>query len=190
MQSFQRRLNVDCFNISPDLNFILLYECEPHSSNGTKYSVYEIYSSSTYSLSVNESANDEVELQKVLWSPESSSAPSLTFPSSASFTANNNNKALPSSRPRATEKSKISQAIAFVNDYDIYYKPKVHTDLVLRITNNGEFEFKLNFMVVPPRLKSSQFWFLWCRTINWHWKLDNINSFHFQFETTTYLDPL
>lgn len=139
---------MDCFNISPDLNFILLYECEPHSLNGTRYTVYEIYSSTTYSLSVNESANDEVELQKVLWSPELSLAPLQSFSSanssSSSLTTNNKYKALPSSRPRATEKSKISQAIAFVNDYDIYYKPKVHTEVVIRITNSGKFDFNIN----------------------------------------------
>lgn len=32
----------------------------------------------------------------------------------------------------------ISQAIAFVYDNDLYYKPKVQSDLVCRITNTGE----------------------------------------------------
>lgn len=131
----QRRLNVDCFNISPDLNFILLYECEAKSSNGTRYTVYEVYSATTFALSLNESANDEVELQQVLWSPETTS-----------FTASRKHKALPS---RATvEKSKISQAIAFVNEYDVYYKPKVHTDAVMRITFNGELLLTLFFLVI------------------------------------------
>ena len=51
---------------------------------------------------------------------------------------NNQKKVLPSNKSKGTEKSKTSQAIAFIHDYDIYYKPKIHTDLVIRITTNGK----------------------------------------------------
>jgi hypothetical protein len=134
----QRRLNVDCYSISPDLNFILLYECKHDDSNGTKYYVYEVFSTTFYALTPNES--DEVELQKILWSPAS-------YDSNNIVNSNNNNysqkKVLPSSKSKvkAIEKSKISQAIAFIHDYDIYYKPRIHSDLVIRVTANGELDF-------------------------------------------------
>lgn len=131
----QRRLNVDCYNISPDLNFILLYECEHDDSNGTKYYVYEIFSTTFYALTPND--NEEEKLQKILWSPAS-------YDSSNIVNNNNNNhsqkKVLPSSKSKVKtiEKSKISQAIAFIHDNDIYYKPKIHSDLVIRVTTTGE----------------------------------------------------
>lgn len=129
----QRRLNVDCYNISPDLNFILLYECEHDESNGTKYYVYEIFSTTFYALTPTDS--EEVELQKILWSPASYNSSNLVN--------NNNNsqkRVLPHSKSKArqVEKSKLAQAIAFIHDYDIYYKPKIHSDLVIRITTNGK----------------------------------------------------
>lgn len=133
MHAPQRRLNVDCYNISPDLNFILLYECEHDESNGTKYYVYEIFSTTFYALTPTDS--EEVELQKILWSPASYDSSNLVN--------NNNNsqkKVLPHSKSKArqVEKSKLAQAIAFIHDYDIYYKPKIHSDLVIRITSNGK----------------------------------------------------
>lgn len=134
----QRRLNVDCYTISPDFNFILLYECEHDDSNGTKYYVYEVFSTTFYALTPNES-EEEVQLQKILWSPAS-------YDSSSLVNNNNNNKnsqkkVFPSSKSKVKtiEKSKISQAIAFIHDYDIYYKPKIHSDLVIRVTTSGEF---------------------------------------------------
>lgn len=78
-----------------------------------------------------------MELQKILWSPAS-------YDSSNSVNSNNNiirqKKVLPSSKnkSKAIEKSKISQAIAFIHDHDIYYKPKIHSDLVIRVTTTGE----------------------------------------------------
>lgn len=120
------------------MNFILLYECEHDDSNGTKYYVYEIFSTTFYALTPNDNDSEEVELQKILWSPAS-------YDSSNLGNSNNNNnspkKVLPSSKSKVKtiEKSKISQAIAFIHDYDIYYKPRIHSDLVIRVTNNGEF---------------------------------------------------
>ena len=126
------------------MNFILLYECEHDDTNGTKFYVYEVFSTTFYALSPNNS--EEVELQKILWSPAS-------YDSSSLVNNNNNNnnsqkKVLPSSKSKAKtiEKSKISQAIAFIHDYDIYYKPKIHSDLVIRVTANGELEFIGNFL--------------------------------------------
>jgi hypothetical protein len=140
----QRRLNVDCYEISPDLNFILLYECLHKSDsssdwNGTKYFVYEIFSTNIYPLTP---LSEEVELQKILWSPGSYESPSLV-----SNEHNNNRnhqqqlkKVLPvNNRAKVKfEKNKLSQAIAFIYNYDIFYKPKIHTDLVVRVTKNGK----------------------------------------------------
>lgn len=144
----QRRLNVDCYNISPDLNFILLYECKHDDSNGTKYYVYEIFSTTFYALTHNVDS-EEVELQKILWSPAS-------YDSSNLVNNNNNNnnrqkKVLPSnkSKVKTVEKSKISQAIAFIHEYDIYYKPRIHSDLVIRVTTNGEYQYILASLSSP-----------------------------------------
>ena len=132
----QRRLNVDCYNISPDLNFILLYECQHDSdSNGTKYFVYEIFSTNINSLTPN--GSDEVELQKILWSPGSYDRSNLAINDNIdSISTNNNNnnipsnnrhkKVLPNSKTKVKfEKSKLTQAIAFIHDYDIYFKPTI-----------------------------------------------------------------
>lgn len=108
--------------------------------------MYEIFSTTFYALTPNDS--EEVELQKILWSPAS-------YDSSNLVNNNNNNnnrqkKVLPSSKTKVKtfEKSKISQAIAFIHDYDIYYKPKIHSDLVIRVTTNGEYQydFLLSFL--------------------------------------------
>lgn len=134
--NLQRKLNVDCYSISPDLNFILLYQCHTDSSdiNGTKYFVYEIFSTNIYPMSP--TGTDEVELQKILWSP--------SYENSNILNNNNNNnsptKVLPNSKSKVkmVEKSKITQAVAFIHDFDIYYKPKIHSDLVIRVTTTGK----------------------------------------------------
>jgi hypothetical protein len=148
---------VDCYNISPDLNFILLYEC-PHensddSKNGTKYFVYEIFSTNIYPLTPNSTSSDEVELQKILWSPGShiiNSDKSYDVDNNNNNKNNNNNNnninnnnrnVLPNNAKTKLskfEKNKLTQAIAFIHEYDIYYKPKIHSDLVIRVTSNGK----------------------------------------------------
>lgn len=136
---FQRRLNVDCYSISPDLNFILLYQCSTDDINGTKYFVYEIFSSNIYPLSPTDN-NVEVELQRILWSPSyDSSLNSRDRDISNNNNNNNNNKVLPNNRNKVKhiEKNRIAQAVAFIYNYDIYYKPKIHSDLVCRITTTG-----------------------------------------------------
>lgn len=88
--------------------------------------------------------SEEVELQKILWSPGS-------YDSNLASNSENNNKHHKQQIKRVLsnsggsnktkvkfEKSKLSQAIAFIHDYDIYYKPKIHSDLVIRVTTNGE----------------------------------------------------
>ena len=159
----QRSLNVDCYTISPDLNFILLYECEHDDSNGTKYYVYEVFSTTFYALTLKES-KEEVELQKILWSPASYDRSSLV-------NNNNNNrsrtKVLPSSKSKVktVEKSRISQAIAFIHNYDIYYKPKIHSDLVIRVTANGKLLFVLLLYDHRRPSKWKSFFLEW--VINW-----------------------
>jgi len=117
-----------------------LYQC-PHDGsdtiNGTIYYVYEIFSMTFYPLTPEGAADDEVELQKILWSPASYDSYNNVMNSNS----NNNNKVLPSSRNRTKQpidKNKITQAIAFIHDYDIFYKPKIHSELVIRVTSNGE----------------------------------------------------
>lgn len=81
---------------------------------------------------------DEVELQKILWSPSYENSNII----------NNNNiknsptKVLPNSKSKVkmVEKSKIAQAVAFIHDFDIYYKPKIHSDLVIRVTTTGKLQ--------------------------------------------------
>lgn len=106
--------------------------------------MYEIFSTTFYALSPHDS--EEVELQKILWSPAS-------YDSSNLVNNNNNNnrqkKVLPSSKSKVktVEKSKISQAIAFIHEYDIYYKPRIHSDLVIRVTTNGEYPYLLTTLL-------------------------------------------
>lgn len=102
--------------------------------------MYEVFSTTFYALNPNGS-EEEVELQKILWSPAS-------YDSSLVNSNNNINsqkKVLPNSKTKvkSVEKSRISQAIAFIHDYDIYYKPKIHSDLVIRVTTSGELLFIL-----------------------------------------------
>lgn len=76
---------------------------------------------------------DEVELQKILWSPSYENSNTLN-------NKNSPTKVLPNSKSKVkmVEKSKITQAIAFIHDFDIYYKPKIHSDLVIRVTTTGK----------------------------------------------------
>lgn len=109
--------------------------------------MYEMFSTNINPLSP---TTEEVELQNILWSPGSYDS-NLA---SNSDTNNNHHKqqfkrVLPNSSSSSSsgnkvkakfEKSKLSQAIAFIHDYDIYYKPKIHSDLVIRVTTNGEWQ--------------------------------------------------
>lgn len=131
--------------------------------------MYEIFSTNIYPLTPN--GSDEVELQKILWSPGSYDSNNLAINDNIdSISTNNNNipsnsnnrqkKVLPNSKTKVKfEKSKLSQAIAFIHDYDIYYKPKIHSDLVIRVTTNGKlliiFMFKHLFYLSTRPFPSS-----------------------------------
>lgn len=74
----------------------------------------------TFPLSPKDGARESPFLQHVLW------APNIPIKSS---------QALPGSH--VSNPKTNSQAIAFVYENDVYYKPKVQNDLVCRITTTG-----------------------------------------------------
>lgn len=94
-------------------------------------------------------------MQKILWSPGSYDSNLVSSDNNNNSNFNKQKKILPNSKTKAKfEKGKLSQAIAFIHGYDIYYKPKIHSDLVVRVTTNGElflltifdeFENKIEF---------------------------------------------
>lgn len=85
--------------------------------------------------------NEEVELQKILWSPSYDTSLNSRDRDRdySNNNNNNNNKVLPNNRNKVKqiEKNRIAQAVAFIYNYDIYYKPKIHSDLVCRISTTG-----------------------------------------------------
>ncbi|XP_038122964.1 inactive dipeptidyl peptidase 10 isoform X1 [Culex quinquefasciatus] len=115
-----RQLNADKYSVSPDQNFVLLYA----NSNGlgnTSYFIYELTSSNVFPLSAKEGDQTAPSLQHVLWAPRQPTGDS----------ASNGEKG-------------TMQGIAFVQEGDIYYKPKVQSDLICRITTNGRTDYILN----------------------------------------------
>ena len=85
--------------------------------------MYEVQNRNIFPLSSQDSAREAPILQHVLWAPHNT---------------NNNNKlhSLPGGGNGGTKSP--SQAIAFVYQNDLYYKPKVQNDLVCRITTTGK----------------------------------------------------
>lgn len=94
------------------------------------YYIYELATSNVFPLSAREGDQNAPSLQYVLWAP----------------------------RPQTTDGSSGNgergsfQGIAFVQDGDIYYKPKVQSDLICRITTNGNiclqsFLFQYNLVI-------------------------------------------
>lgn len=81
--------------------------------------MYEVQNRNNFPLSPKGGALEAPLIQKVLWAPNDQ-------PKSLQFVpgANGNGK-------------QASQAIAFVHENDLYYKPKVQNDLVCRITTTG-----------------------------------------------------
>lgn len=77
----------------------------------------------SFPLSPRDDVRDVPKLQYVVWAPN-------TTKSSSTTTSNNSNK-----------NGNPSQAIAFVYENDLYYKPKVQNDLVCRITMTGKLTF-------------------------------------------------
>lgn len=113
-----RQLNAEKFLISPDLKYVLLLsDC---SAAGSRYSVYEVQNQNIFPLSPVDGALVLPMLQHVVWAPNNFK---LSQPLPGSATANH---------------KLSSQAIAFVHENDLYYKPKVQNDLVCRITTTGK----------------------------------------------------
>lgn len=81
-----------------------------------RYSVYEVKTRNNFPLSPKDGVRDVPNLQYMLWAP-------ATVKATASNRGNGANPA---------------QAIAFVYENDLYYKPKVQNDLVCRITTTGK----------------------------------------------------
>ncbi|XP_058468191.1 venom dipeptidyl peptidase 4 isoform X2 [Malaya genurostris] len=115
-----RQLNVDKFIISPDRNYVLLYTMSESVEN-TSYFIYELATSNIFTLSAKEGDQSAPSLQHVLWAPR---------PTMADGIGNG-------------EKGSL-QGIAFVQEGDIYYKPKVQSDLICRITTNGANDMMMN----------------------------------------------
>lgn len=84
-----------------------------------RYYVYEIQSQNIFPLSPKDGNREAPLIQHVLWAP-------ITMPKSM----------LPGTYVSNAKYG--SQAIAFVFENDLYYKPKVQHDLVCRITTTGE----------------------------------------------------
>lgn len=74
-----------------------------------RYSIYEVKTRNNFPLSPKDGLRDIPKLQYVLWAPKV-----------------------------GTNTVSPSQAIAFVYDNDLYYKPKVQNDLVCRISSTGK----------------------------------------------------
>lgn len=82
-----------------------------------RYSVYEVKTRNNFPLSPKDGVRDVPKLQYMMWAPS-------TVKTTALNRGKNGNPA---------------QAIAFVYENDLYYKPKVQNDLVCRITTTGKF---------------------------------------------------
>ncbi|XP_037032267.1 inactive dipeptidyl peptidase 10-like isoform X3 [Bradysia coprophila] len=114
-----RQLNAEKFLVSPDLKYVLLLaDCTQSES---RYQVYEVQNRNIFPLSPKDGSNDPPLLQHVLWAPNSPVKSSQALPGS-----------------HVTNPKTGSQAIAFVYENDVYYKPKVQNDLVCRITTTGK----------------------------------------------------
>ncbi|XP_055685004.1 inactive dipeptidyl peptidase 10 isoform X2 [Lutzomyia longipalpis] len=122
-----RQLDAKKFLVSPDLKYVLLLSDE--NWEGVKVHVFEVDTLNTYPLSPRDEARDAPRLQHILWAP--SGVPRVT-PTNTTGAGENASK-----RPEVTSQTP-SQAIAFVYDNDLYYKPKVQSDLVCRITTTGK----------------------------------------------------
>lgn len=82
--------------------------------------MYEVQTRNTFPLSHLDNAEKAPLLQRVVWAPSTSLPFRWTHPGGST----------PAGRSQL-------QAIAFVHNNDLYYKPRVQHDLVCRITNTG-----------------------------------------------------
>ncbi|KAJ6648221.1 Inactive dipeptidyl peptidase 10 [Pseudolycoriella hygida] len=140
--SISRQLNAERFVVSPDLNFVLLLV--DYSESESSYLVFEVQNRNAFVLSPIEGNREIPPLQNVLWAPNSPiKSPSQPLPGS-----------------HFSSQKTGAQAIAFVYENDLYYKPKVQNDLVCRITTTGEKGVIYNgvadwLYANTPELKSS-----------------------------------
>ncbi|XP_037906971.1 inactive dipeptidyl peptidase 10 isoform X2 [Hermetia illucens] len=122
-----RQLNAESFVVSPDQKYVLLVS--DSNTLGSRYHVYEVQTRNTFPLAPKENTADAPLLQLVMWAPNSAT--------SNGYTSVNNGKQSGSSQSSNSGKT-VSQAIAFVHENDLYYKPKVQGDLVCRLTTTGD----------------------------------------------------
>lgn len=108
-------MNAEKFIVSPDLNFVVLLS-DLDEDGAARYTVYEVKTRNNFPLSPRDNVRDVPKLQYVVWAPVANKSQSI-----------NSNGG--------------TQAIAFVHENDLYYKPKVQNDLVCRVTMTG---MKLN----------------------------------------------
>ena len=95
--------------VSPDIKYVLLAS-DTERDGTSNYHVYEVQTQNHFPLS--SEPRNPPRLQRVLWAPNTT---------------------------KTINRYKIkTQAIAFVYKNDVYFKPKVKSDLVCRITTTGE----------------------------------------------------
>lgn len=96
--------------------------------------MYEIASQSYFVLTTATDDKNAPILQKVLWAP-SASAPIVATNSKYN---NDDNKNRNASNITSSSVKTSRQAIAFVYNNDVYFKPKIQGDVINRITRNGK----------------------------------------------------
>lgn len=122
-------------------NFLYLSE-----NSFNRYHVYEVFTRNHFPLSPLDRATDASTLQRVLWAPNNVKS---TIPQTLA------QGLLTGGRGGNT---KISQAIAFVYENDIFYKPKVQTDLVCRITTTGNLSILVQTATISQYEPFSKYW--------------------------------
>ena len=93
--------------------------------------MFEVQTRNKFPLSPKDGARDAPRLQKVVWSPN-------IHTKQLSNTGGGSGVGSNSAGGSASNNKITSQAIAFIYENDVYYKPKVQSDLVCRITTTGQ----------------------------------------------------
>lgn len=106
-----------------------------------RYFVYEVQTRNIFPLSPKDGARDAPFLQHVLWAPNNGGVSSAVAAK------------LNGIHSSMTNSKSMSQAVAFVFENDLYYKPKVQNDLVCRITNTGMLFCSLYIYIKMARSK-------------------------------------
>lgn len=103
--------------------------------------MYEIASQSFFVLTTASDDKTAPILQKVLWAPSAAAAPKVTTNSKYNNDDNKNRNASNITSSNSSSVKTSRQAIAFVYNNDVYYKPKIQGDVINRITRNGKCLF-------------------------------------------------